>query len=190
MYTPKVVEVEGKGRFRREKSKLARTWEGPFRIVKFVGDGPPYSDYMIQFTAGQKLQQVVNTNRLKPYYGEEESEDEDGQEDEEPEVSTNDLFDINNEVFIENRIRYWNQPVYKERAVEDNSLGEGEYEVERIVDVRRTGRGRKKVVEFRVKWKGFKEKQNSWIVSTDVKASGILKEFRRERRLKGEEIYF
>tara|TARA_R110002050_G_scaffold139204_3_gene263314 strand:- start:340 stop:771 length:432 start_codon:yes stop_codon:yes gene_type:complete len=143
--------VEGKGKFRREKSKLASTWERAFRIVKYVGDGPSYSDYMIQFTAGQKLQQVVNTNRLKPFYGEEESDEEDEEEGTGPEVDSNDLFDIDNEVFTENRIRYWNQPVYKERTVEDKSLGVGEYEIERIVDVRRTGRGRKKVIEFRVK---------------------------------------
>ena len=185
LYTPRLVEVEGKQKLAREKSKLARVWEGPFRIVQYVGKGPPYSDYMIQFTAGQKLQQIVNINRLKPYYG----EDSDG-EDTDEEVEVRDSFNINNEPFIENRVRYWNQPVYKERAEEDKDLEGDVYEIERLVDVRRVGRGKKKRVEFRVKWKGFNEKQNSWVREDEVKAKRLLREFKRDKMLRGEEIYF
>ncbi len=189
LYTPRSVQKEGVEGLVKVKSKLAAVWEGPFRVVRLVGEGPPYSDYCIQFTAGQKLKQVVNINRLKPYYGE-ESEDEEGAGEFVPEVGKDDTFDIDQENFIINRVRYWNQPVYKDRPDEDGMLDRDEYEIERIVDVRRKGRGKNKVIQFRVSWKGFGEKQNSWIESSEVNAKEVLDEFRREKRLANEKVDF
>ncbi len=185
LYTPKIVEVEGKQGLVREKSKLARTWEGPFRVVKLVGTGPPYNDYCIQFMTGQKLRQVVNVNRLKPYYG----EDDDEEKEREPEI-VEDKFDVDQEKFVQNRGRYWNVPLYKERPEEDEELESNEFEIERIIDMRRTGRGKNKKIEFRVKWSGYTEKENSWVREDEVEANDILTDFRREWMMEGKKVDF
>jgi hypothetical protein len=53
--------------------------------------------------------------------------------------------------------------------------GEEEYEVERIVALRRFGRGHK--LQYLVKWKGYPDAENQWVNKEDVFAEDAVKEF-------------
>jgi hypothetical protein len=53
--------------------------------------------------------------------------------------------------------------------------GEEEYEVERIVALRRFGRGHK--LQYLVKWKGYPDAENQWVAKEDVFAEEAIKEF-------------
>jgi len=65
-----------------------------------------------------------------------------------------------------------------ERPLPDLIDGEEEYEVERIVNSRRFGRGRQ--VQYLVHWKGYPEVDNQWIAWSDLNAPDLLAEFKRE----------
>ncbi len=52
---------------------------------------------------------------------------------------------------------------------------EEEYEVEKILDVRRFGRGRKK--QYLIKWKGYPDSDNEWVDHKDIHAPEAIREF-------------
>ena len=53
--------------------------------------------------------------------------------------------------------------------------GEEEYEVEKVLDQRHFGRRRK--LQYLVKWKGYPNSENQWVDSTDVFADEAIREF-------------
>jgi hypothetical protein len=55
--------------------------------------------------------------------------------------------------------------------------GEEEYEVEKILDARPQGRGRK--MHYLVKWKGYPTSDNSWEPEENVHAEELIKEFHK-----------
>src|SRR6202046_1418819 len=52
-----------------------------------------------------------------------------------------------------------------------------EYEVEKILDSRKVGRGRK--LQYLVKWKGYPDSENQWVDKNDVFADEAVREFKR-----------
>src|SRR6266404_2760981 len=65
-----------------------------------------------------------------------------------------------------------------ERPLPDLVNGEEEYEVERVLDSRRFGRGQQ--VQYLVRWKGYPESDDQWIPGSDLNAPELLAEFQRE----------
>jgi hypothetical protein len=55
--------------------------------------------------------------------------------------------------------------------------GEEEFEVEKILDARPQGRGRK--MHYLVKWKGYPTSDNSWEPEENVHAEKLIKEFHK-----------
>ena len=55
--------------------------------------------------------------------------------------------------------------------------GEEEYEVETILDSRRSGRGCK--LQYLVKWKGYSDAENQWVDAKDLHADQLLDQFRK-----------
>ena len=53
--------------------------------------------------------------------------------------------------------------------------GETEYEVERIIDSRRVGRGR--CLEYLVRWKGYSEADDSWEPRQNIHAPDLIRQF-------------
>ncbi len=56
--------------------------------------------------------------------------------------------------------------------------GEEEYEVERVINSRHFGRRRQ--VQYLVKWKGYPDSNNQWISWQDVNAPDLIAEYQRE----------
>ncbi len=54
--------------------------------------------------------------------------------------------------------------------------GKEEYEVERVINSRRFGRGRQ--VQYLVHWKGYPESDDQWIPWSDLNAPELLAEFK------------
>ena len=52
-----------------------------------------------------------------------------------------------------------------------------EYEVEKILDSRKFGRGRK--LQYLVKWKGYPDSENQWVNKDDVFADEAVRDFKR-----------
>ncbi len=52
-----------------------------------------------------------------------------------------------------------------------------EYEIERILDFRQFGRGRKK--QYLIKWKGYPDSDNEWVDARDVHAPEAIREFKK-----------
>src|SRR6266404_4513402 len=65
-----------------------------------------------------------------------------------------------------------------ERPLPDIVEGEEEYEVERILDSRRFGRGHQ--VQYLVHWKGYPSSDDQWILWSDLNAPELLAEFQQE----------
>jgi hypothetical protein len=63
-----------------------------------------------------------------------------------------------------------------ERPPPDLINGEEEYEIERVVDSRRHGRGGK--IQYLIKWKGYPDSENQWVSWDDVNAPELLAEFK------------
>jgi hypothetical protein len=64
-----------------------------------------------------------------------------------------------------------------ERPPPDLINGEEEYEIERVVDSRRHGRGGK--IQYLIKWKGYPDSENQWVSWDDVNAPELLAEFKK-----------
>jgi hypothetical protein len=58
--------------------------------------------------------------------------------------------------------------------------GEEEYEVEKILDMKQKGRGRK--THYLIKWKGYPTSDNSWEPAENVQAKDRIKEYKEEQR--------
>jgi len=65
--------------------------------------------------------------------------------------------------------------------VEEVDRSETEFEVERLVGHRRGERE----VEFRVKWKGYAEEENSWVAESKMNARERIDEYTRGERRSG-----
>jgi transposase InsO family protein len=70
--------------------------------------------------------------------------------------------------------------------------GVEEYEVEKVLDSRRYGRGRK--LQYLVKWAGYPDSDNQWVNKEDISADNAIKEFQRtnpgrETHIKASEVY-
>jgi hypothetical protein len=65
-----------------------------------------------------------------------------------------------------------------ERPPPDLINGEEEYEIERVVDLQRHGRGGK--IQYLVKWKGYPDSENQWVSWDDVNAPELLAEFKEQ----------
>jgi hypothetical protein len=59
--------------------------------------------------------------------------------------------------------------------------GEEEYEVERIVNSQRYGKGKK--LQLLVHWKGYSVAHDSWEDATDVHAPKLVKEYYSRKRM-------
>jgi hypothetical protein len=64
-----------------------------------------------------------------------------------------------------------------ERPPPDLINGEEEYEIERVVDSQRHGRGGK--IQYLVKWKGYPDSENQWVSWDDVNTPELLAECRK-----------
>jgi hypothetical protein len=70
--------------------------------------------------------------------------------------------------------------------------GVEEYEVEKVLDSRRYGRGRK--LQYLVKWVGYPDSDNQWVNKEDISADEAIKEFQRtnpgrETHIKASAVY-
>jgi len=65
-----------------------------------------------------------------------------------------------------------------EQPLPDLIDGEEEYEVERILDLRRFGRGRQ--VQYLIHWKGYPTSDDQWIPWSDLNAPDLIVEFQKE----------
>ena len=63
-----------------------------------------------------------------------------------------------------------------QRPPPDLVEGEEEYEVKKILDSRRFGRRRK--LQYLIKWKGYPDSENQWVDKDDVFADKALQEFK------------
>jgi hypothetical protein len=71
--------------------------------------------------------------------------------------------------------------------------GVEEYEVEKVLDSHRHGRGRK--LQYLVKWVGYPDSDNQWVNKEDVSADEAIKEFqcanpRRETHIRASEMFY
>jgi hypothetical protein len=57
--------------------------------------------------------------------------------------------------------------------------GDPEFEVEQIVGARRVGK--KKTLQYKVRWKGYSPAHDSWEPASQVHAPDLIKEFQRIR---------
>jgi len=65
------------------------------------------------------------------------------------------------------------------RPAPDLVNDEEEYEVEKVLDTRRFGRGRKK--QYLIKWRGYPDSDNEWVDHKDVHAPEAIREFENSR---------
>ncbi|KAF9155678.1 hypothetical protein BG015_009010 [Linnemannia schmuckeri] len=62
---------------------------------------------------------------------------------------------------------------------EEDDVEEGEYEVERVVGHKRTGRGRNGTLSYLLKWKGYDSDSNNWEKEADVHCETLVEEYWR-----------
>jgi len=65
------------------------------------------------------------------------------------------------------------------RPAPDLVNNEEEYEVEKVLDVRQFGRGRKR--QYLIKWKGYPDSDNEWVDHKDIHAPEAIREFENSR---------
>ncbi len=61
-----------------------------------------------------------------------------------------------------------------------------EYKVEKILDTRQFGKGRKR--QYLIKWKGYPDSDNEWVDHKDVHAPEAIREFKNSKAASGEHI--
>jgi hypothetical protein len=65
--------------------------------------------------------------------------------------------------------------------------GEEEYEVEKIIDMKQKGKGRK--MHYLIKWKGYPTSDNSWEPEDSVNAKELIREYQtRRNKAKGRKL--
>jgi len=72
------------------------------------------------------------------------------------------------------------------RLAPDLIDNEEEYKVEKILDTRQFGRGRKR--QYLVKWKGYPDSDNEWVDHKDVHAPEAIREFKNSKTASNERI--
>jgi len=65
------------------------------------------------------------------------------------------------------------------RPAPDLVNNEEEYEVEKVLDTRQFGRGRKR--QYLIKWKGYPDSDNEWVDHKDIHAPEAIREFENSR---------
>jgi hypothetical protein len=138
--------------------KLAHMWHGPFRVIEVMGEHTARLK-----TAGTEYRvfPVVHLPKLKPVR----------------------LFPDRPRLALtvdEAELFEFDEALLPEDSWQDD-LREGEYEVERIADVRsgrRTRYGRA-LREYKVFWKGYDDP--SWVDEADLNCGALLQEFERGR---------
>jgi len=63
---------------------------------------------------------------------------------------------------------------------------EEEYEVEKVLDTRQFGKGRKR--QYLIKWKGYPDSDNEWVDHKDIHAPDAIREFKSSRTAQNEHI--
>uniref|UniRef100_H3H4N6 Chromo domain-containing protein n=1 Tax=Phytophthora ramorum TaxID=164328 RepID=H3H4N6_PHYRM len=137
--------------------KLVHMWHGPFRVVEMVGN---HAARLESAGTEYRLFPIVHVSMLKLVRSFPDR----------PTlaltVAEGDRFDFEEAILPEVN---W-----------DRSLGEDEYEVDRIADVRSGRRTRYGRVhrEFQVYWKGYEDP--SWVDEADLNCGALLREYERE----------
>ena len=138
--------------------KLAHRWHGPFRIVEIIDD---FAVKLEVKGSSYRFFPLVHVTRLRRFV--------------EPELRPTEKL-IDDQVVFD----------FDEALLpEDSWVGsDDEYEVEKILDVRRkrysrTGRVQK---EYLIKWKGYNE--TTWEKETDLNCPSLLDEFNKQQRRK------
>ncbi len=72
------------------------------------------------------------------------------------------------------------------RLAPDLVDNEEEYEVEKILDTRQFGRGRKR--QYLIKWKGYPDSDNEWVDHKNIHAPEAIREFKNSRTALDEHI--
>ncbi len=72
------------------------------------------------------------------------------------------------------------------RPAPDLVDNEEEYEVEKVLDTRQFGRGRKR--QYLIKWKGYPDSDNEWVDHKDIHAPEVIREFENSRTAAGGHI--
>ncbi|POM72381.1 Reverse transcriptase [Phytophthora palmivora] len=138
--------------------KLARMWHGPFRVAELIGN---HAARLETTGWGYRIFPIVHLSKLK-------------------QVKT--FPDRPVETLT---IEEWDRVDFDEALLPEDSwempLGDGEFEVEQIIDVRsgrrtRYGRVHK---EYKVRWKGYEEP--SWVDEADLNCGALLHEYERDR---------
>ncbi|GMF31592.1 unnamed protein product [Phytophthora fragariaefolia] len=138
--------------------KLAHMWHGPFRVAAVID-----THAVRREIAGTEYRQfpIVHTSKLKPVRNFPDR----------PEVP----------LVIEDQDRFDFDEALLPEASWDTSLAEGEYEVERIADMRsgrRTRYGRT-MREFLVHWKGYQEP--TWVDEADLDCGALSHDYLRRQ---------
>ena len=138
--------------------KLAHMWHGPFRVAEMCGD---HAARLEIAGTPYRLFPIVHLSKLKrlrvfP-----------GRPQEKLVVGEEDRLDFDEALLPEDS---W-----------EGELDEGEFEVEKIVDVRsgRKTRYGRVYRQFLVKWKGYPDP--SWVDEADLNCGALLQEFERDR---------
>jgi hypothetical protein len=77
--------------------------------------------------------------------------------------------------YIETELHGWNFPEPPPEIIE----GDPEFEVEQVVGSRRIGK--KKSLQYKIRWKGYSPAHDSWEPATQVHAPELIKEFQKNR---------
>ncbi len=72
------------------------------------------------------------------------------------------------------------------RPAPDLVDNEEEYKVEKVLDTRQSGRGRKK--QYLIKWKGYPDSDNEWVDHRNMHAPEVIREFENSRAALREHI--
>ena len=145
--------------------KLAHKWHGPFIVIKQEG-----TSCTLILEKGQKIHPVVHVNRLRKFYSEEWVPNNSLREEELGGTLELTAEELPASSFVEDE--------------EENLLLEDEFEVEKIMDVRqqKVKKGQRPGKEYRVRWKGYSAKDDTWEAYLDLNCERLVEEFERERK--------
>jgi hypothetical protein len=66
---------------------------------------------------------------------------------------------------------------FGQETEEDEKLAEGEWKVEKIVDRRQRKRFEKLITEYKIRWEGFQEWDDTWEAEDSLNCRELLDEF-------------
>jgi transposase InsO family protein len=153
--------------------KLAHRWHGPYRVEQRIGN----VNYSLRNVSNRKLQQIVHVQRLKPYYEPIQFPTE------EPELEPEDPFDPS----LEQTLTPSSTTILDPAASTSTSsttdahvtssvpdLPAGQFHVDRLLDMRRKGRG----MQYLVKWAGYEEP--TWEPSRNI-SDDLIQEYHAQQ---------